>query len=256
MRSDVVFALYVTGCYWAVIVVGAFVSDTCYARLNERGGYLEKEIAADVRANSHAPSRVQILRCAQSRYSSKSMNKILLASPGLLLFFWIILLRRVLSDGKTRGASILFSFAVACILVNMLTRYTSGLGFSPSTSVLMAAFFYGAVFWWIDSIAEKGKFDSLLASVVASPEKTEKLKLLYEHTKNCLTLMSTLFLAVCIAMVFNISVIIKEQYTAGGLAAILTGWAIWLTFWGSLGLLGWVGSELGRQVSLILKALR
>jgi hypothetical protein len=258
MRNKI-FALYVSACYLAIIVGGAFVDELCYERLYENRNPVEA--TTKIKDNSKLPASrdIKILESGPTRYSSKITNKIMLALPAFGLFSLILLIREIHKWKKLRGFLILFSFASICILVHIIMNYTRGLRFYISTSVLMSCFFYGALFWFIDSFYEPVKFDSLLDSVVSNNtgiEKRERLKLLYDVIKDNLTLVSTFFLGVCIVMVFNISIIIKDQYSSEGLSSILTMWSIWLTFWGSLGLLGYIGSELGRQISQVVNALK
>lgn len=236
MGNTFIFVLYVTACYWAILVGGAIVDTACYKRLARNLESFENEgIVNRLPLHPHSPSDSVLIQCAQSEFSSKAPKKLSLILPGLFLFLCVLLMRTLLQPGIFRGFLILFTFAFVTIITNSWSRYFVGLSFKPTTSILLVAFFYGALFWWIDSMVVPGRFENLLAGIVPN---TENLKILYDHNKSCGTLMITIFLTICITFVWNVSGIIKEQYTPAGISHILTGWIIWITFWSSLGLLG------------------
>lgn len=254
MGNTYIFVLYVTACYLAILVGGAIVDTACYKRIARNLTSLEsKGIVKRLPLPPHLPSDSVLLQCAQSEFSSEAPKKLLIILPGLFLFLCVLLMRTLLQPGNCRGFLILFAFAVVTIITNSGARYFVGLGFKPTTSILLVAFFSGALFWWIDSFIVPDRFENLLAGIIPN---VENLKILYDHNKNCATLMITIFLAICITFVWNVSGIIKEQYTPAGISQILTGWIIWITFWPSLGLLGGIGAELGKRIVLILNSLK
>lgn len=254
MGNTFIFVLYVTACYWAILVGGAIVDTACYKRLARNLTSLENEgIVKRLPLNQHSPSDSVVLQCAQYEFSSKTPKKLLIILPGLFLFLCILLIRTLLQPGSCRGFLILFAFAVITIITHSGARYFVGIGFKPTTYILLVAFFFGGLFWWIDSFIVPGRFENLLAGITPN---AENLKILYDHNKNCATLMITIFLAICITFVLKVSGIIKEQYNPAGISQILTCWIIWITFWASLGLLGGIGAELGKRIVLILNSLK
>ena len=72
--------------------------------------------------------------------------------------------------------------------------------------------------------------------------------ILYDYHRDLMTLTATLFVAVCLTLVWNISTTIKETYTKAGLSEPITFWWLFCTIWGSLGLWGGIGNEIGRRL--------
>lgn len=258
MKVNIGFTFYVTICYLAVIAAEPFVNEMCYDILLDYKNSGETENNTLTEKVIDASNNIVILKSGLSQFSSKAINKWLIASPALVVLCLVFVVQKLRKPGRARGLMILSSFTIPCILVNSMIRRQSGLGYYPAVSVLLISFFYGALFWFIDGFCKKEEFDSIITSIEneASKNKTEKLKLIYDITKNLISMVVTLFLGVCIAMVFNISSIVKEQYAVKELASVIIGWTIWLTFWGSLGLLGWIGAELGGQLKQIKKAMK
>jgi hypothetical protein len=188
-------------------------------------------------------------------FSSKSPSKLLLVLPGIAVFAIVFWLRSLLPQGSYRGASILFSFAVICIVINGLARQSVGLGFRPTVSVWLTSLSYGALFWGIDSFVVPERFDALLGAIKTDTQKIEKLKILYEHTKNTMLLVGGLVIAVCVTLAWNISSVIGDKYESAGLSGPITTWTVWLVFWWGLGVAGGIGSEIGRRQCLILNSL-
>jgi hypothetical protein len=257
-QHSVGFSLYVAVCYFAIICGHAYVDKICYKMLKQRENFLveEKLVTRTIKPSSTSEN-ILGLRCAQSEFPSESPKILspLLILPGLGVLVCIYLLQIWLPRGFYRGCLCLFIFAGSTILINALTRYRSALDFRATTTAMGISFFYGALFWWIDSSTPAAAFNSLLCAINASTNKLEGLKLLYDHTKNCIILVISLFVSICITLVWNICSTIEKQYNKVGLTQILTWWMVWLTFWFSLGLLGIIGFESGRRMVAILNSL-
>jgi hypothetical protein len=251
MSKKVGFALYIAACYFAVVLGHAFVDHEL------AGTQIVLDPAQTAVGEKTQTSNAYGADSVNIESSSKSPPWLLLLGSGVGVFAMVLLFLILLPRKALRGGLILGTFAISIICVNGISRNFAGLGFWPSVSVLLVAFFYGALFWWIDGIAPD-EFDGLLAAIRTGQgtEKVDKLKLLYDCTKNHLVLVITLFLSVCVTLAWNINTVIKEDYAQVSQSRIMSGWMIWLVFWGSLGLLGGAGREFARRMGLILEALK
>jgi hypothetical protein len=250
------FSLYVALCYWAIIWGHVYVDKICYKKLYEgKDIFLKDKDPITINYDSHTPPNIIGIRCGQTEFPSKSPKGIW----GLLIIFifcCFLLLEFCLPQGFLRGFLCLFIFAIITILTNAAMRSLSGLGFRPTMTIMGISIFYGALFWWIDSFTPAAAFNSLLDEINTGTNKLEGLKLLYDYTKNYIILIISLFVSICVTLVWNICSRIEDKYNKVGLTQILTLWMVWLTFWFSFGLLAIMGSGLGKRMSAILNSLK
>jgi len=252
VKGHLIFSLYVTLCYWALVLGDATVHSLCYERLEEMRQHKEAEEVILTRQSVASPE-ITLLGVGQSEFSPAQPSRAWLTLPGIAVFVCTVAFRNLVKHGGYRGFAILASFTMITIVTNAASRHVAGLRFYPTQSVLIIAFFYAALFWFMDNFVRPKPFDALLEAVLAREEgRLEKLRLMYDYTKNVSVLVVGLFLAVCISMAMNVFAGVKDSYDLAGIGGIMSRWITWVVFWGALGLLGGVGVELGRRMERIV----
>ena len=143
-------------------------------------------------------------------------------------------------------------FVAACNVTDIVLRTRMGLPWHPSTTVLVTACYYGALFWFIVRLAFGTEFDAELAKAGKSREKCQAL---YDFNLFCSKVVAGAFAVVCITQGWSLSQAHKELYGDAGVALAITRLSVLLIFVGSIGLLGWIGALLGGRVWKAAKAL-
>jgi len=257
VRRCLVISIYIAACYCALIGADTYTFIKIYRTLTEKPVMLDALVAKSfverVEFNKGAENGYTSLKCGLLEVSSRMPVFFLIMLPGFLVFFLVFMFLRHMVSSNRRGFCVLFSFTSICLLVGSLNNHILGIGWHPSTTVLLTSFFYGALFWYIVNLSP-AEFDENLKGLSGN---TENLRILYDYTKFCWNVIVTLFLGICITLAWNISrVFTQQKYEESGLAPILIRHTIWLVFWGSLGLLGFSGTEVFRRLSALVRSLR
>ena len=253
LKGNRALALYVTLYIILAISMGSAAVQYCgynelAANKEKLKGLIENDIVVEVKQNKSSTEKATGLKCGNSEFYSFEIQDYWWIWLPLAVIFWAILMRVILLYPSTlKGILILFLTVLTVLFFHFISNKTI-----PSNSILLSGFFGGALFWWIANfVCNKKSFPS----ICEGDFDLEELKLLYDYTKQIATFVITLFLGICISLAFNISSTINDQYAKAGLACLLTGWTIWLVFWGSLGLLGGIGAECGRRLNKIIGCL-
>lgn len=195
-----------------------------------------------------------LLKYGQGSFSSAPLGwtvwTVPLAAIVVAMAVWVIL--RIFRPTLLRGILMTLTVLPAAVVVSSVDNNLRGLGSYPSTPVVLIIALGCGLFWWLDVFVNPGTFDKQLAAV---GDDMDRIQLIYDHTKMLIKFAGGIWTATGITLAWSISSSLKAEYGATGLADLFAKWMIWLVFWGSLGLLGGIGGELGRRFGCIFDHL-
>jgi len=188
-----------------------------------------------------------------TKFPSKRVSLRMLLVPAVVLLFLQVLFGTW--KQPVRGILTLSAFSVFCISADTLANGVRGLGYLPSSMVMLVSLFYAALLCWMSYMYDDTRFVEWLRDAAKGPSAHQKLEFLYKYLKDILTAVLALFLAVCITLVWNINSSYDKYYDGiAPIVANMTGFTILATFVGGSGMLALFCPMVGLFADAIVEA--
>ena|GEM_PF-6088549 len=195
------------------------------------------------RRASDTEKAITILNDGPSSFSSASPCYLLIVFPGFLVFFLALIVVNH-DPSPYRAVWIVLLFLSMCCGIDALERSFMGLKTHPSFTVLLTAFYFVGVFWFMDRIVFNNEFEEALKVAARDPQKCTSL---YDFATFFTKLVGTMFLAICIVQGWQLSTAHKHMYENADVTFAQTVFSAVLIFYGCLGWLGGVGLVSGKR---------